>query len=146
MNPSKPEATPTRAVPMAEQIAVAARAFQQERTGLAPKAVGVVIDGNTLVVTLKGALSPAEQAMAQTPEGAATVREFHRQLFLTSSSPLREAIKRITGLDVQEAATEVNPKTGEVIQILENGTMVQVFLLSGKSPASSFSLDPINLN
>jgi hypothetical protein len=30
---------------------------------------------------LYGALSPAEQAMAQNPEGAAKVREFHRQLF-----------------------------------------------------------------
>src|ERR1700735_3503618 len=41
-----------------------------------PKSVSVVLSGETLVVTLHGALSPAEQAMAQSPEGAAKEQEF----------------------------------------------------------------------
>src|SRR5277367_4623852 len=85
---------------MAEQIAQAATAFQQQRTGHEPKSVSVVLSGETLVVTLHGALSPAEQAMAQSPEGAAKVQEFHRQLFLNSSDTLRQEIKRITGMEV----------------------------------------------
>jgi uncharacterized protein YbcI len=52
-----------------------------------PKSVTVVLSGNTLVVTLHEALSPAERDMAQSPEGAAKVQEFHRQLF--SSSAIR---------------------------------------------------------
>ena len=36
--------------------------------------------------------------------GAARVREFHRELFLNSAAPLREEIKRITGVEVREAA------------------------------------------
>jgi uncharacterized protein YbcI len=124
---------------MAEQIAEAATAFQRQRTGHAPKSVSVVLSGDTLVVTLHGALSPAEQAMAQSAEGAAKVQEFHRQLFHNASNTLKEEIKRITGLDVREATAEVEPTTGAVVQVFTSGSMVQVFLLSGKMPSESFS-------
>src|ERR1700677_4507310 len=124
---------------MAEQIALAATAFQQQRTGHQPKSVSVVLSGDTLVVTLHGALSPAELAMAQSPEGAAKLQELHRQLFLNASDTLRKEIKRITGMDVREATAEVEPKTGAVVQVFTSGTMVQVFLLSGKVPAGSFN-------
>src|SRR5437016_5715248 len=66
---------------MAQQVAQAASAFQQQRTGHAPKSVAVVLSGDTLLITLHGALSPAEMALAGSPAGAAKVQEFHRQLF-----------------------------------------------------------------
>ena len=124
---------------MAEQIAQAATVFQQQRTGHEPKSVSVVLSGDTLVVTLHGALSPAEQAMAQSPEGSAKVREFHRQLFHNASDTLRKEIKRITGMDVREATAEVEPMTGAVVQVFTSGTMVQVFMLSGNVPSGSFN-------
>jgi len=130
-----PQTTPT----MAEQIALAAKAFQQEQTGHEPKSVSVVLGGDTLVVTLHGALSPAEQAMAQSPEGAAKVKEFHRQLFLNASDALREEIQRITGRAVRDANAEVEPAAGAVLQVFPSGAMVQVFLLSGKVPAGNFT-------
>ena len=132
----KPMANPAQT--MAEQIAAAAMAFQQQRTGHAPKSVSVVLSGDTLVVTLHGALSPAEQAMARSPKGAAEVRDFHRQLFLSASDTLRNDIKRITGMDVREATAEVEPKSGSVVQVFSSGTMVQVFLLSGDVASGSF--------
>ena len=67
---------------VAQQIAQAAIAFQQQRTGHEPKSVAVVLSGDTLLITLHGALSPAEKALAQSPAGAAQVQEFHRQLFI----------------------------------------------------------------
>src|ERR1051325_4922610 len=115
---------------MAQQIADAASAFQEERTGLAPRAVTVAQSDGTLVITLYGALSPAEQTMARSPEGAAKVQEFHRQLFNNSSEPLRQAIKRITGVEVREAAAEVETSTGTVVHAFTTGTMVQVFLMA----------------
>ena len=66
---------------MAQQIAQAASAFEQRRTGHVPKSVTVVLSEDTLVITLHGALSPAEKALAKSPAGAAQVQEFHRQLF-----------------------------------------------------------------
>ena len=70
---------------MAQQVAQAAIAFQRQRTGHAPKAVTVVLSEGTLVVTLHGALTPAEETLSRSPEGAVQVQEFHRQLFANSS-------------------------------------------------------------
>ena len=120
------QTTPT----MAQQIAEAVTAFQQQRTGRAPKSVNVVLNGDTLVVTLQGALSPAEQAMAQSPGGAAKVQEFHRQLFMNDSDSLRNEIKRITGVEVREAAADVESASGIVVHEFTTGAMVQVFLLA----------------
>ena len=81
-----------------------------------PKSVTVVLSESTLVITLHGALSPAEKALAKSPAGAAQVQEFHRQLFANASDSLRQEIKRITGVEVREAAAEVEPTTGTVVQ------------------------------
>ena len=124
---------------MAEQIAQVAIAFQQQRTGHSPKAVTVVLSEDTLVVTLHSALSPAEQALAMTPDGAAQVQEFHRQLFANSCEPLREEIKRITGVDVREATAEIEPTTGAVIQVFTTGTVVQIFRLAESVPSDTWS-------
>ena len=85
---------------VAQQIAEAASAFEQRRTGHEPQSVAVILSENTLVITLHGALSPAEKALAQSPAGAAQVQEFHRQLFIDSADSLRQEIKRITGVAV----------------------------------------------
>jgi uncharacterized protein YbcI len=115
---------------MAQQIAEAASASEERRTGIKPQAVSVVLSEETLVITLHGALSPAEKALAKTATGAAQVQEFHRQLFASSSEALREEIKRITGVEVREATAEIEPATGAVMQVFTTGTMVQVFLLA----------------
>ena len=92
---------------MAQQIAQAAIAFEQRRTGNhVPKSVTVVLSEGTLVITLHEALSPAEKALAQSPAGAAQMQEFHRQLFANSSDSLRQEISRITGMEVREATAE----------------------------------------
>jgi uncharacterized protein YbcI len=74
---------------MAQRVAQAASAFQQQRTGHAREAVTVALSGDTLLITLHGALTPAEQAMATTPVGAAQLQEFHRRLFADSAVWLR---------------------------------------------------------
>ena len=124
---------------MAEQVARAISDFQQRRTGYAPKAVTVVLSENTLVVTLHEALSPAEKALALTEEGALQVQEFHRQLFKNSVGLLRREIKRITGIEVGEAAAEVEMTTGAVVHAFTSGTMVQVFQLAGKISAETWN-------
>ena len=116
---------------MAEQVAQAASANHLERTGHAPASVSVVLSNETLVITLHGALTPAESALAAAnPAGAAQVQEFHRQLFDSSQESLRQEIKRITGVDVREAIAQVEMTTGAVVQVFSSGTMVQVFQLA----------------
>jgi uncharacterized protein YbcI len=125
---------------MAQQIARAAIAFEQRRTGNhGPKSVTVVLSEGTLVITLHEALSPAEKALARTPAGASQIQEFHRQLFASSSDSLRQEIKRITGMEVREATAEVEPVTGAVVQAFTTGNVVQVFQLVGSVPTETWS-------
>ena len=124
---------------MAQQVAQAIRTFQQQRTGHAPNAVTVVLSGDTLVVTMHDALSPAEKALAKSPEGAVQVQEFHRRLFASSLDGLRKEIKRITGVDVREAAAEVETSSGTVVHAFTSGAMVQVFLLADSITSTAWN-------
>ncbi len=124
---------------MAQQVAEAASAFQHESTGHAAKSVSVVLSEGTLVVTLHGALTPAEKVLAQTLAGASQVQEYHRQLFADSCGSLRQEIEKITGVEVCEASAEIETRTGSVMQVFTSGTMVQVFLLAHSVPADSWS-------
>ncbi len=124
---------------MAQQIAQAASVFEQQRTGLVPKSVTVVQSEGTLVVTLHGALSPAETALSKSPAGAAQVQEFHRELFASASDALRHEIKRITGVEVREAAAEVEPTTGTAVAVFTTGTVVHVYLLARSIPAGTWN-------
>ncbi len=124
---------------MAQQVAQAASDFQQQRTGHVPSVVSVVLSGDTLVVTLHEALTLAERVLAQSPAGAARVQDFHRQLFANSSARLRQEIRRITGVEVREAAAEVETHTGTVIHAFTSGTMVQVFLMAQHISATTWN-------
>ena len=124
---------------MAQQIAQAASAFQHRSTGHVPREVTAVLSGDTLVVTLYEALSPAEKILAKSPAGAAQVQDFHRQLFANASGSLRQEIKRITGVEVREAAAEVETTSGTVVHAFTTGTMVQVFLLAHGVPADAWN-------
>jgi uncharacterized protein YbcI len=115
---------------MAQRIAEAAAEFERRRTGHSPHSVTVVLSGETLVVTLHGALSPAERALAVTPGGATELQDYRRRLFDTSSAAFRQEIKDITGVEVREAAAEVEPTSGTVVTVFTTGTVVQVFLLA----------------
>jgi hypothetical protein len=123
---------------MAEQIAQAATTFQQQRTGHRAEI------GERGARRRHAGGHAARRIVAgragdgTSPEGAAKVQEFHRQLFLNASDTLRQEIKRITGMEVREATAEVEPKTGAVVQVFTSGTMVQVFLLSGKCRPEAF--------
>ena len=124
---------------MAQQIAEAASFLETKRSGLVPKSVSVVHGDGTLVITLHGTLSPAEQELARTPAGAAKVQEFHRELFASDSEGLRNEIKRITGVEVRQAVADIEPSTGTVVAVFTTGTVVQVYLLKGSIPENAWS-------
>ena len=115
---------------MSQEIAEAAVSFQQQTTGHAPRAITVVLGQDTLVVTLHAALSPVERDLAKNPDGAAQVREFHRQLFFTSFQRLREEVMKITGVEWREAVAEIEPTTGDIVQAFTRNAKAQVFQLA----------------
>jgi uncharacterized protein YbcI len=120
---------------MAQQIAQTAIAFEEKRLGRKPESVTVILGGDTLVITMHGVLSAAEKALAASPAGAAQLQEYHRQLFEHSSGPLRQEIKRITGLEICEVAEH---KATAAVQVFSVGTVVQVYLLAGRLPADTW--------
>lgn len=124
---------------MSEQIARAALDLEKQRTGHAPKSVTVVLCDDSLVITLHGALTPAERAMAQNASGAAQLQELHEALFAGSSDRLRDAIQRITGLTVRDTNAGAAAEASAVIRVFPTGTVVQVVLLSGRVSSESWS-------
>lgn len=124
---------------MAERIAQAARDFLRRTADRVCESVTVALSDDTLVITLRGALTPAEQALARTTEGAARVQNFHRQLFASSAASLRAQIARITGVAVREAAAEVDSVGGPSVQVFTTGTMVQVFQLAERIVPAHFA-------
>lgn len=116
--------------PIIKQLAKVASELQQQRTGHAPHSVTVVMSDDTLVMTLHGALSPAEQVLVGNIAGANQVQEYHRQLFANSAEEMKQEIKRITGRDVVEAATEIETTSGTFVRTFTTGAMVQVYLLT----------------
>lgn len=99
------------------QLADVAREFEMHRTGRTPESVTAVLVDDSLVISLRGMLSPAEKLLAMSPVGAAQVQELHRQLFLTSCSSLQQQIEKITGVAVLEATSEVATDTGTVVVV-----------------------------
>ena len=122
---------------LVQEIAEAVIAFQRKTTGHAPKAATVVLSEDTLVITLHEALSPAERDTARSPAGAEKMKEFHRQIFSTSSQQLREEIRKITGVEWLEAVAEVEPTTGAVVQAFTRSAVVQVFCFAQNVPDDS---------
>lgn len=68
---------------MAKQVALAACDFERRRTGNSPRSVTVVLSENTLVITLHGALSPAEKALAESPAVLLKCRSFTANCSIT---------------------------------------------------------------
>lgn len=114
----------------ARQIARAASEFEQQTTGHTPASVTAILNEDMLVIALRGALSPAEKALAKNATAAAQIQEYHRQLFANASDSLRQEIERITGVQIREATAIVETVTGAVAQVSPSGTVVQVYLLA----------------
>jgi len=121
------------------ELAGIALTMQTERTGHTPKAVTVVASDETVVVTLREALTPAEKILARTESGASKVEDYHRALFAVSCDELRKEIQRLTGRRVREAAVVVEPATGAIVHAFTSGTLVQIFQLEPHGLATHVS-------
>jgi uncharacterized protein YbcI len=124
---------------MAQQIAEAAGASEQLRTGHGPRSVTVVMSEETPVITLHGALSAAERALHRRRRRRRRSSTFIDSYLHTRPTRYAERSKKITGVGVSEANAEVETKTGTVVHDFTTGTMVQVFLLAHDIPADTWS-------
>lgn len=126
----------------AQSIARAASDFEQKMTGRLPTSVTVVLSEDTVVVTLRGTLSPAEKQLGKNRNGADRLREFYRQLFSTASESLRQEIGRITGVEICEASAEVETSTGTVVQVFTLAHAVPADTWTGSAPPTATEEGP----
>ncbi len=110
----------------AKKLADAARQFEKHRTGRTPKSVTAVMVDGSLVITLRETLSPTEQEMAKTWDGADQLQKSHRRRFRTSWGSLRREVEDITGIAVRAATSEVAARTGTVVLVFRLASNVGI--------------------
>jgi len=115
-----------------EQLAAIAGVQQQLRTGHSPRRVDIACAGDALVMVLHDALTIAEKNLSQDPDAANQLQTFHRELFLNSSSAMKQEIAKVTGRTVREAVSEIETASGSLVYAAATGVMIQVYMLNPK--------------
>ena len=99
------------------EISKAIEKFEREYMGRGPEESRTFLLGETILVRLRGVLTPAERQLATSED--AKVRSLIKRLrqeLLEKGRPLLEAIiKDITGIHVVTLHTDISTKTGERI-------------------------------
>lgn len=100
---------------MEAQISVAMINFEKEYMGRGPKEIKTYIIKDMIFIRLKGVLTPAEEQLAKTDEGANLIKKVRVQLLESAKVLLNSIIKEITGYNVISLHTDISTKTGERI-------------------------------
>jgi len=100
---------------MEAQISTAIINFEKEYMGRGPKEIKTYIIKDMIFIRLKGVLTPAEEQLAKTDEGANLIKKVRVQLLESAKVLLNSIIKEITGYNVISLHTDISTKTGERI-------------------------------
>ena len=100
---------------MEAQISTAIINFEKEYMGRGPKEIKTYIIKDMIFIRLKGVLTPAEEQLAKTFEGANLIKKVRVQLLESAKVLLNSIIKEITGYNVISLHTDISTKTGERI-------------------------------
>lgn len=99
------------------QLSRALTQWEKEYLGRGSVLVKSDILRNMIIVVLKGVLTPAEQALAQTREGRLSVKKIRAELVESGKDQLETIIQQITGESVVSFHTDVSTQTGERIMV-----------------------------
>lgn len=97
------------------QISEAVIRFEKEYMGRGPIETKTVILDDLVIVRLKGVLTPAEEKLAQTADGALLIKKVRMQLLENGKAMLEVMIGDITRMKVISLHTDISTKTGERI-------------------------------
>jgi len=87
--------------------------FEKEYMGRGPVETRTFIIEDLVVVRLKGVLTPAEEKLAKTKDGADLIKRTRALLIEEGKIILYEMINEIMGVKVISLHTDVSTKTGE---------------------------------
>ncbi len=91
--------------------------FEKEYMGRGPTEIKTYIIKDMIFVRLKGVLTPAEEQLSKTSEGAELIKRTRVQLLESARILLDNIILEITGCQIKSLHTDISTKTGERIII-----------------------------
>ena len=97
------------------EIATAITQFDREHLGRGPHVVRAWIIQDMILLRLQGVLTPAEETLAQNPEGHRLIKQVRMQLIEGSRPLLDEMIYDLTGVKVVSLHSDMSIKQGERI-------------------------------
>ena len=99
------------------QISEAIIRFEKEYMGRGPKETKTLILNDLIFVRLKGVLTPTEEQLAKTVEGADLIKKTRVQLLEGARVLLESIISEITSCQIKSLHSDISTKTGERVII-----------------------------
>ncbi len=87
--------------------------FEKEFMGRGPKETDTLIIKDAILIRLKGVLTPAEEQLSKTSDGADLIKKTRVQLLEGARALLRNIILEITGCQIRSLHSDISTKTGE---------------------------------
>ncbi len=87
--------------------------FEKEFMGRGPMETDTFIIKDAVLIRLKGVLTPAEEHLAKSSEGADLIKKTRVQLLEGARALLRNIIINITGCQIRSLHSDISTKTGE---------------------------------
>ncbi|MBC8511571.1 MAG: DUF2294 domain-containing protein [Dehalococcoidia bacterium] len=87
--------------------------LEQDYFGRGPLEAKTRILDNSIIIHLKGVLTPAERQLAKDSDGVALIKGMRAQLFEGARTKLEEIIAEITGSRVLALHADISTRTGE---------------------------------
>ena len=100
---------------MEAKISEALIKFEKEFMGRGPRETVSYVIKDVIFIRLKGVLTPAEEQLAKTSEGAKLIKETRVELLESGIALLGKLVFDITGCEVTSMHSDICTKTGEKI-------------------------------
>ena len=99
------------------QISEAIIKFEKEYMGRGPTETKTYIIKDMVLVRLKGVLTPAEEQLTKSAEGADLIKRTRMQLLESARVLLENMVSDIIGCQIKSLHTDISTKTGERVII-----------------------------
>jgi len=100
------------------EISTAITQFEKAHLGRGPSETRTYIIKDMIIIRLKGVLTPAEERLANTPQGAQLIKEVRLRLIENSRELIEKIVEEKTRAKLISLHTDISSYTGERIFVL----------------------------
>jgi uncharacterized protein YbcI len=95
--------------------------FEKEYMGRGPKEAKTYLIDDMVFIRLKGVLTPAEEQLSKTPEGANLIKRTRVQLLEGARKLLQNIVFDVLKTEIKSLHTDISTKTGERVIVFTLG-------------------------